>query len=107
MLERLTKQVFVATTHRVVNKPSANYTDRYSIPLFISPALETKIPQIELRKTKKKTVISDVRPDQLLQNETYGVNELLGYIRSHQSAAQLWYYFDEEKNEWFRRPIQA
>ncbi|KAI8972649.1 Shy11-oxygenase [Pilobolus umbonatus] len=107
MFERLTKQVFVATTHRVVNKPSANYTDRYSIPLFVSPSIEAKIPQVDLVKTKKRNIVSDIKPDQLLQNEIYGINELQGYLRSHKTAANAWYHFDKDKKEWNRKANRA
>ncbi|KAI8647552.1 hypothetical protein BD408DRAFT_408121 [Parasitella parasitica] len=105
IFERLTKQAFVATTHRVINKPSANFTDRYSIPLFLAPALETKIPQIDMPTAAERNVVSDVKQDQLLQDEIYGVNELLGYLRSHKATADKWYYFDEQEKKWHRRPI--
>ncbi|KAG2200060.1 hypothetical protein INT47_007705 [Mucor saturninus] len=107
IFERLTKQTFVATTHRVVNKPSKNHTDRFSIPLFLSPALETKIPQIDLPTVTKKNVVSDVKQDQLLQDEIYGVNELLGYLRSHKVTADTWYYFNDEQGQWKRKPVVA
>lgn len=105
ILERLTKKTFVATTHRVLNKESAVYIDRYSIPLFLAPALETKIPQIDIPVANKKVVYSDVKEEQLLQNEVYGLNELLSYIRSHKKAAERWYYLDETTNEWRRRVV--
>lgn len=107
IFERLTKQTFVATTHRVVNKTTANHVDRYSIPLFLAPALETKIPQIDISTVEKKNIVSDVKQDQLLQDEIYGVNELLGYLRSHKTTANAWYYFDEEQKQWHRKPISA
>jgi isopenicillin N synthase-like dioxygenase len=101
----LTKQTFVATTHRVINKSSVGYTDRYSIPLFLAPALETKIPQVDVPIGTKKKIISDVKQDQLLQDEIYGMNELLGYLRSHKTTANKWYYYDEDKKQWHRKPI--
>lgn len=108
ILERLTNQTFVATTHRVVNKALANYEDRFSIPVFISPALETKIPQINLTKaTKKREIISDVKQDQLLQDEIYGVNELNGFIRSHKETRDAWYYFNEEQKQWKRKSLMS
>ncbi|KAG1115023.1 hypothetical protein G6F42_014045 [Rhizopus arrhizus] len=105
IFERLTKQTFVATTHRVINKPSANFTDRYSIPLFLAPALETKIPQVDIPIATKRSIVSDVKQDQLLQDEIYGVNELLGYLRSHKTTADKWYYYDQQEKQWHRRPI--
>lgn len=97
----------MATTHRVVNKPSSNCTDRFSIPLFLAPALETKVPQIDINSATKKNIVSDVKQDQLLQDEIYGVNELLGYLRSHKVTANKWYYYDDEQKQWHRKPVAA
>lgn len=105
IFERMTKQTFVATTHRVVNKVTDNYVDRYSIPLFLAPALEAKIPQIDIPSTEKRQIVSDVKQEQLLQDEIYGVNELLGYLRSHKETANTWYYHDEKEKQWHRKPI--
>ncbi|GAA5807871.1 hypothetical protein MFLAVUS_001250 [Mucor flavus] len=105
ILERLTRQTFVATTHRVINKSLENYADRFSIPLFLSPSLETKIPQIDLNTVTKRTFVSDVKQDQLLQDEIYGVNELRGFIRSHKETADTWYYLNEEQKQWQRKPL--
>ncbi|GAA5799287.1 hypothetical protein HPULCUR_004697 [Helicostylum pulchrum] len=105
ILERLTRQTFVATTHRVINKSLENYADRFSIPLFLSPSLETKIPQIDLNTVTKRNIVSDVKQDQLLQDEIYGVNELGGFIRSHKETADTWYYLNEEQKQWQRKPL--
>jgi isopenicillin N synthase-like dioxygenase len=106
IFERLTKGAFVATTHRVVNKNVEGYKDRYSIPLFLAPSLETKIPQIDVVSSSKE-VVSDVKQDQLLQHEIYGINELYGYLRSHKVTADTWYHFDEQNKEWQRKPIES
>ncbi|KAI7868796.1 hypothetical protein BDF14DRAFT_1791046 [Spinellus fusiger] len=102
ILERLTRKHFIATTHRVLN-PTTTTEDRFSIPLFLSPAFETRIPQLDIPKTVVKTVISDVPSDQLLQNEVYGENEFNAYCRSHKQVAQKWYAFNEDKKEWHLR----
>lgn len=108
IFERLTKRVFVATTHRVVNKNTVNHEDRYSIPLFLAPALETRIPQIDINsQVTKRNVISDVKQEQLLQDELYGVNELSSFLRSHKITADNWYYLDEKEKQWHRRPTPA
>lgn len=75
--------------------------------MFLGPALETKIPQVDVPTAAKKKVVSDVKQDQLLQDEVYGVNELLGYLRSHKTTANTWYYYDEDKKQWHRKPVTS
>ncbi|KAL0080677.1 2OG-Fe(II) oxygenase [Phycomyces blakesleeanus] len=89
ILERLTRKTFVATTHRVLTLTSTDQ-DRFSFPLFLAPALETRIPQLDV-PLAAKNVVSDVKEEQLLQDEVYGVNELNSYCRSHTKVAQKWY----------------
>jgi hypothetical protein len=72
--------------------------------LFLAPALETKVPQVDVPTATKKKIVSDVKQDQLLQDEIYGVNELLGYLRSHKTTANKWYYYDEDQKQWHRKP---
>ncbi|KAI9033766.1 oxidoreductase [Phycomyces nitens] len=89
IFERLTRKAFVATTHRVLTLTSTD-KDRLSFPLFLAPALETRVPQLSVPLATKK-VISDVKLEQLLQDEVYGVNELNSYCRSHTKVAEKWY----------------
>ncbi|KAI9321865.1 hypothetical protein BX666DRAFT_1039177 [Dichotomocladium elegans] len=97
--ERLTNKAFISTTHRV----RVNHTHhRYSIPLFLAPSLDAQIPQVAMSFTEKNEV-TDVRQDQLLQNEIYGVNEMNGFLRSHKEVAAKWYAFDEATQTWHRR----
>ncbi|KAI8142370.1 hypothetical protein BJV82DRAFT_614675 [Fennellomyces sp. T-0311] len=101
-LERLTHKTFIATTHRVLNNPEA--VDRFSIPVFLAPSLDTRVPQILAdSQDNTKAVVSDVKENQLLQDEIYGVNELNGFMRSHPHVRDRWYSFDEESKLWSRR----
>ena len=108
-MERLTNRTFIATTHRVLNNPEDQ--DRFSIPVFLAPSLDTRVPQAltpatsaeEETDKNAKTVISDVKENQLLQDEIYGVNELKGFFRSHPRIRDRWYQYDEESKVWSRR----
>ncbi|KAI7850158.1 hypothetical protein BDC45DRAFT_609081 [Circinella umbellata] len=108
-LERLTNKTFIATTHRVLNNPDDR--DRFSIPVFLAPSLDTHVPQALTPATpakqetgkNAKAVISDVKENQLLQDEIYGVNELNGFFRSHPRIRDRWYQYDEKSKLWSRR----
>lgn len=101
IFERLTRRTFVATTHRVLSHPTK---ERYSIPIFLAPSLETRIPQLAV-SGPERVVKSDVREEQLLQNEIYGLNEIMGFFRSHKEPTRRWYAFDESTQQWSRRSV--
>lgn len=94
----MTRKRFVATTHRV--KVSDKH--RYSLPLFLGPRLDARIPELvdDGEPTKE---VTDVKQDQLLQDPIYGVNQINGYLRSHKRVAARWYHYDEQTQEWKRR----
>jgi hypothetical protein len=60
---------------------------------------------VDIPTATKRNIVSDVKQDQLLQEEIYGVNELLGYLRSHKITANKWYYFNNEEKQWHRKPL--
>ncbi|OZJ03339.1 hypothetical protein BZG36_04216, partial [Bifiguratus adelaidae] len=74
--ERATQRCFKATTHRVLNNSSGK--DRISVPVFFNPAVNAKIPFInvsdEIKRLTPQNVISDIQEGQLLQKEVYGEN---------------------------------
>ncbi|KAI8099641.1 Shy11-oxygenase [Halteromyces radiatus] len=103
IFEKLTKKRFIATTHRVLNNKNQN---RYSIPLFLAPHNRCQIPDLDrFFPHERLTHKSDVKEDQLLQGDIYGENEFKGYRRSHVQVTHKWYYFDEEQQQWRRRPV--
>ncbi|KAI9491140.1 hypothetical protein BDB00DRAFT_930711 [Zychaea mexicana] len=101
--ERLTRKIFIATTHRVLNNPEDR--DRFSIPVFLAASLDTRVPQVIASAVEldNKKIVSDVQENQLLQEEVYGVNELNGYMRSHPRVRDRWYNYDEKTKLWSRR----
>ncbi|CDS11971.1 hypothetical protein LRAMOSA04167 [Lichtheimia ramosa] len=98
VFERLTRKRFVATTHRV--KVSDKH--RYSLPLFLGPRLDARIPEL-VDDGEPAQEVTDVKQDQLLQDPIYGVNQINGYLRSHKRVAARWYHYDEQAQEWKRR----
>ncbi|CAO3599863.1 unnamed protein product [Absidia cylindrospora] len=105
IFEKLTKKRFIATTHRVLNN---NERNRYSIPLFLAPHNQCHIPQLDQffpDENHRLDYKSDVTEDQLLQGDVYGENEFKGYRRSHVEVTRKWYYFDQDQQQWRRRPI--
>ncbi|KAI8341804.1 hypothetical protein BC941DRAFT_390313 [Chlamydoabsidia padenii] len=104
IFEKLTKKRFIATTHRVLNNKNQ---DRHSIPLFLAPHNQCHIPRLDTFFPETPTRLEytcDVSEDQLLQGDIYGENEFKGYRRSHVEETHKWYYFDENQQQWYRRP---
>ncbi|RUP46220.1 hypothetical protein BC936DRAFT_147198 [Jimgerdemannia flammicorona] len=85
-LERLTKRVYVSTTHRVLTH---SHSERFSVPFFLCPHLDAVIPEIDVpawildRAREHHEWTSDVPTRELLQREVYGENAWRGITRSH------------------------
>ncbi|ORX57979.1 Clavaminate synthase-like protein [Hesseltinella vesiculosa] len=104
IFERLTRRRFIATVHRVLTNGKH---DRYSIPLFLAPHNQCKVPQLDRffpLENDKRGQVADVKEDQLLQGEVYGENEFKGYRRSHVAVTNKWFFYDDTRANWFLRP---
>lgn len=89
MLEIATNGYLRATQHRVVSPNSG--VDRYSIPFFLGPKLDTTVPPIDLPPSlaAKARGISQEKHNPLLAS--FGDNTVLGFVRSHPKVAQRYW----------------
>jgi isopenicillin N synthase-like dioxygenase len=87
LLEYATQGYLTATNHRVI---SPRYPDsRISVPFFFNPALDTRLPIIELPEelaAEARGVSDD--PDNPI-HATYGENALKSRLRAHPDVAAL------------------
>ncbi|WP_146363989.1 isopenicillin N synthase family dioxygenase [Arthrobacter yangruifuii] len=87
MLEVATQGYLSATIHRVL-APAAG-VDRYAIPFFWSPRLDSVIDPVQLpaELAAQSRGISDDPDNPMLAS--YGANVLKGWLRAHPQVAQL------------------
>ena len=89
LLEYATQGYLIATNHRVV---SPRYPDdRISVPFFFNPALDQRLPHIDLPPelaAEAKGVTQDpANPIHAL----YGENALKSRLRAHPDVAEIWH----------------
>ena len=89
VLEIATQGYLRATKHRVTS-PRGD-VDRYSVPFFLGPRLDSVIPEIELpaELAAQARGIDDDPDNPLLSN--YGENTLKGWLRAHPQVAERWW----------------
>jgi isopenicillin N synthase-like dioxygenase len=58
VLGHITCQKIRATTHRVINPPDGDFSERYAFPFFASPHLDTMIPILDVETGKVKETIA-------------------------------------------------
>ncbi|PQZ89571.1 2OG-Fe(II) oxygenase [Arthrobacter sp. MYb227] len=89
MLEVATNGYLMATIHRVTAPPAG--VDRYSVPFFYSPRLDSVIDQVPLPKELADAArgISDDPENPMLAS--YGANVLKGWLRAHPQTAKIHY----------------
>ena len=90
MLELATDGYLKATLHRV--ESPAIGTDRISIPFFFNPALDARMPHLELGPAlapERRGVSTDPTDAPIL--EVYGENALRYRLRAHPNVAALWH----------------
>jgi len=89
VLEIATRGYLRATVHRVVSPPGD--VERFSIPYFLGPRLDSVIEQIPLPPelaTQARGVDKD--PSNPLLTD-YGANTLKGWLRAHPKVAERWW----------------
>lgn len=89
MLEVATNGYLMATIHRVTAPPAG--VDRYSVPFFYSPRLDSVIDQVKLptELADEARGISDDPENPMLAS--YGANVLKGWLRAHPQTAKIHY----------------
>ncbi|EMQ97322.1 isopenicillin N synthase family dioxygenase [Paeniglutamicibacter gangotriensis] len=89
MLEVATNGYLMATIHRVTAPPAG--VDRYSVPFFYSPRLDSVISPVPLpaKLAADARGVSDDPENPMLAS--YGANVLKGWLRAHPQTAQKHY----------------
>jgi len=89
LLEYATQGYLTATNHRVI---SPRYPDeRISVPFFFNPALDARLPIIELPEELASEVrgVTDDPTNPI--HATYGENALKSRLRAHPDVAERWH----------------
>ncbi len=89
MLEVATNGYLMATIHRVTAPPAG--VDRYSVPFFYSPRLDSVINTVPLpaELASEASGVSDDPQNPMLAS--YGANVLKGWLRAHPQTARAHY----------------
>lgn len=89
MLEVATNGYLMATIHRVTAPPAG--VDRYSVPFFYSPRLDSVITQVPLptELAAEARGVSEDPDNPMLAS--YGANVLKGWLRAHPQTAKIHY----------------
>ncbi|MBM6622446.1 isopenicillin N synthase family oxygenase [Micrococcaceae bacterium RIT802] len=89
MLEVATNGYLMATIHRVTAPPAG--VDRYSVPFFWSPRLDSVINTVPLpeKLAAEARGVSDDPSNPMLSS--YGANVLKGWLRAHPETAAIHY----------------
>lgn len=89
MLEVATNGYLMATIHRVTAPPAG--VDRYSVPFFFSPRLDSVIDTVPLPRQLAEAArgVSDDPLNPMLAS--YGANVLKGWLRAHPQTARAHY----------------
>jgi isopenicillin N synthase-like dioxygenase len=89
MLEYATQGYLKATNHRVV---SPRYPDdRVSIPFFFNPALDTRLPLIDLPADLAADARGVTQDPSNPIHALYGENALKSRLRAHPDVAEIWH----------------
>ncbi|MFF5444388.1 isopenicillin N synthase family dioxygenase [Streptomyces sp. NPDC012888] len=87
LLEIATEGYLKATDHRVVSPPGS--VERYSVPFFYNPRLDTVVETVPGDYLKKAPGLSADEANPLYRE--FGRNELKGYVRAHPAVARRWH----------------
>lgn len=89
LLEYATQGYLTATNHRVISPTFPD--ERISVPFFFNPALEARLPIIELPEELASQVrgVTDDPTNPI--HATYGENALKSRLRAHPDVAERWH----------------
>ena len=87
MLEYATQGYLTATNHRVVSPRHPD--DRISVPFFFNPALDQRLPLIELPPEFAARGVTDDPANPI--HALYGDNALKSRLRAHPDVAEIWH----------------
>jgi isopenicillin N synthase-like dioxygenase len=87
LLEYATDGYLKATVHRVISPASGS--DRISIPFFFNPALDARVPQLELPAELRARARGVTRDPANPIYGTYGENALKSRLRAHPDLAAI------------------
>ena len=85
LLEVATNGYLKATNHRVLSPPAG--TDRISIPFFFNPALDARIPTLDLPDELRAEATGVTADPTNPLFDTYGANALKSRLRAHPDVA--------------------
>jgi isopenicillin N synthase-like dioxygenase len=89
MLEYATQGYLTATSHRVVSPTYPD--DRVSIPFFFNPALDSRLPLIELPAELAAQAPGVSQDPTNPIHALYGENALKSRLRAHPDVASIWH----------------
>lgn len=89
MLEYATNGYLIATNHRVVSPAAPE--DRISVPYFFNPALDTRLPLIELPAELAAEAAGVTQDPANPIHALYGENALKSRLRAHPDVAGIWH----------------
>ncbi|NYE20810.1 isopenicillin N synthase family dioxygenase [Microbacterium immunditiarum] len=89
MLEYATQGYLIATKHRVTSPRSPD--DRISVPFFFNPALDKRLPLIELPPELAARARGVTHDPSNPIHSLYGENALKSRLRAHPDVAERWH----------------
>ncbi|QKJ19831.1 isopenicillin N synthase family dioxygenase [Microbacterium hominis] len=89
MLEYATQGYLIATDHRVVSPRFPE--DRISVPFFFNPALDARLPLIDLPAALAADARGVTRDPANPIHALYGENALKSRLRAHPDVAAIWH----------------
>ncbi|GAA3899757.1 isopenicillin N synthase family dioxygenase [Microbacterium invictum] len=89
MMEYATGGYLIATNHRVISPKYPD--DRISAPFFFNPALDAKLPLIELPADLKAQARGITQDPTNPIHSLFGENALKSRLRAHPDVAEIWH----------------
>ncbi|MBA8816472.1 isopenicillin N synthase-like dioxygenase [Microbacterium halimionae] len=89
LLEYATQGYLTATNHRVISPQHPD--DRISVPFFFNPALDARLPIIQLPDELATAAAGVTQDPENPIHSTYGENALKSRLRAHPDVAERWH----------------
>ncbi|MBB2976039.1 isopenicillin N synthase-like dioxygenase [Microbacterium endophyticum] len=89
LLEYATQGYLTATNHRVISPQHPD--DRISVPFFFNPALDARLPIIDLPDELAVAAAGVTQDPENPIHSTYGENALKSRLRAHPDVAERWH----------------